>query len=156
MNTMRKLLCVSIIITLLCSCDSTDSDNDSVNKSERNSGARLVSAGCYEMVIGEDTAGLNLVVRGDSVSGNLFYHWKMRDHNDGTFRGRIQDSVIYAMYTFQSEGIQSVREVAFKSRGDSILQAYGEIVSVRDTMQFRFRENLVYDTKHPFVKKACP
>jgi hypothetical protein len=108
--------------------------------------------GCYRMTIGKDTATLVVSYEGDSVKGALSYHWEQRDHNDGTIRGMLRDSLLVADYTFQSEGILSVREVVFKIQGDTLLQGYGEPVTVRDTVRFRDIGVLVYDSKHPFVK----
>jgi hypothetical protein len=50
----------------------------------------------------------------------LTYNIFEKDGNMGSLRGRVIGDTILAAYTFQSEGVTSVREVAFLKK-DSIL-----------------------------------
>src|SRR5690349_15325800 len=110
-------------------------------------------AGCYRMVIKNDTATLSLNADGDKVTGSLNYNWFERDDNTGTFTGLIQnDTLIVADYTFQSEGVTSVRQVVFKIRDTTLLQGYGEIQTRNDTALFRDVNLVIFDTKNPFIK----
>ena len=110
-------------------------------------------AGCYQMIIKNDTATLSLNLDGDKASGSLNYNWFERDDNSGTFNGAIMnDSLIVADYTFQSEGITSVRQVVFKVQDSLLLQGYGEVQTRNDTALFRDVNLVIFDTKHPFVK----
>jgi hypothetical protein len=149
-KTMKWILLTSFFCVSLIACrpkgEETAGKTDSVVVS------RPDLEGCYRMTIGKDTATLFVSYEGDSVKGALSYHWEQRDHNDGTIRGVLRDSLLVADYTFQSEGILSVREVVFKMYEDTLLQGYGEPVTVRDTVRFRDIGLLVYDSKHPFVK----
>ncbi len=107
------------------------------------------------MSLKQDTATLSLNTTGDSVTGSLSYHWYERDDNDGTFKGIIKnDSIILANYTFQSEGITSVRQVVFKIKDSVLLQGYGEQFTKNDTALFRDVNLVIFDTKNPF-KKGC-
>ena len=130
--------------------DSTGTNNPAIK-------ASLLAevAGCYRMIIKEDTAELRIELRGDSVTGPLFYHWKERHHNDGQIAGIVEDSVLHAIYRFHSEGQISFREVIFKLTKDTLYQAYGEIVPSRDTARFRFREHVIFDRKNPFIRIPC-
>jgi hypothetical protein len=114
-----------------------------------------VPEGCYRMIIKNDTAVMSLNAQGDSVSGSLSYNWTERDDNDGTFKGAIKnDSLIVADYTFQSEGVTSVRQVVFKIRDSVLLQGYGELQNRNDTSFFRDVNLVIFDTKNPF-RKGC-
>ena len=112
-------------------------------------------SGCYRMVINQDTAGLKLEIKNDSATGSLYYHWKEKDHNDGTFTGTFRDSLLVGHYRFQSEGMTSVRQVAFKLRGDTLYQGNGEMIPNKDSFVFRDLSSLVFDVNHPFLKTAC-
>ena len=112
-------------------------------------------SGCYRMIIKNDTATMSLNHAGDSVSGSLSYNWYEKDDNNGTFRGAVKnDTIIVANYTFQSEGITSVRQVAFKIKDSILQQGYGELIMKNDTSFFRDVSLIIFDTKNPF-KKGC-
>lgn len=112
-------------------------------------------AGCYRMIIKKDTATLSLNAEGSKITGSLSYHWFEKDHNDGTFDGEIMnDSLLVADYTFQSEGNTSVRQVVFKIRDSLLLQGYGELIEKNDTSFLRDVKLAIFDTKNPF-RKGC-
>lgn len=113
-------------------------------------------AGCFEMVFKRDSATLRLTVQDTTVSGLLVYKWHERDGNTGTIAGVIRDSLIWANYTFQSEGLTSIREVVFKIRDTTLVPAYGELSEVNGRLIFTDRNNLHFTDDHPFVKVPCP
>ncbi|HZF63408.1 MAG TPA: hypothetical protein VEZ55_02935 [Chitinophagaceae bacterium] len=113
----------------------------------------VIPAGDYELISGRDTAVLALQVKDTSVSGTLQFKWYEKDHNNGTVKGVIRDSIIWVDYTFQSEGITSVREEAFLMRPDSLIRATGEIVNKEGKQQFSDKLRLKYDYGQVFVKR---
>ena len=112
--------------------------------------------GCYQMVSNQDTAGLQLEVRNDTASGELFYHWKEKDNNDGRFEGQFRDSLLVGHYRYRSEGVYSIRQIVFKISGDTLFHGNGELISTKDSFLFRDLTSLVFDLDHPFIKTACP
>ena len=66
----------------------------------------------------------------------------------------MSDNMIVANYTFQSEGMMSVREVAFSIRNDSLFEGYGEIVVKNVTARYADTGLLKFMEK-PFVKMPC-
>lgn len=139
---MKNILQLLSLPALFCCCQPTVAPPD--------------LSGCYQMIIQQDTALLSLNHNGDSVTGSLSYHWHEKDNNDGSFRGAIRnDSLIVAHYTFQSEGVTSVRQIVFKIQDSTLLQGYGEIRVENDTAFFRDVDLVIFDTKHPF-RKNCP
>jgi hypothetical protein len=134
-----KIILQSVVMILFLASCSTTVPND--------------VAGCYRMIIKKDTATMSLNRDGDDVTGSLNYNWFERDDNTGTFKGTIKnDSIIVANYTFQSEGVTSVRQVVFKIKDSVLLQGYGEQYMKNDTLWFRDASLAIFDTKHPFVK----
>lgn len=111
--------------------------------------------GCYTSIIKKDTATLHINFSGSEVSGDLVYKRFEKDGNVGTLKGKVQDSLIIADYTFESEGITSVREVVFKMRGDNLIEGYGDIKMNGDTARFKDHFKLKYLDRQPFVKVAC-
>lgn len=113
------------------------------------------SPGCYRMIIGKDSAMMNLSVSGSNVSGKLDYKRFEKDTNTGNFAGTIDSNKITAWYTFQSEGMVSVRQVVFKINGNTLSEGYGNIVLKGDTAYFKFPNTLNYEANHPFTKVDC-
>jgi hypothetical protein len=165
---MQKIL-FAFTLLVLVSCgtspENADAKDDNAKENSVHAGADAVTgfatgkpfvlAGCYEMIFKRDTATLMLEVIDTLISGNLAYHLWERDKNTGTIKGKLQDSLIIADYTFQSEGVTSVREVIFKIKDSTLAQAFGDIEERQNKIVFRNRASLQYMDQNPFVKVAC-
>lgn len=112
---------------------------------------RLPAPGCYELVSGGDTARLQLQLQDTLIQGTLVYDWKERDGNTGTFKGAVRDSLLKAYYTFESEGMTSVREVTFLIKGDQLLEGYGPVGQRGDTVVFLRPDALQFSGERPFL-----
>jgi hypothetical protein len=150
---------ISALFFLFISCNNYESDkagivNDTLNNHSPGSNNASGLAGCYKMVQQKDTALLNLNVLDSNVSGKLQYRRFEKDRNDGTISGVVRGSLIIANYTFQSEGISSVRELVFSIRGDSLFEGYGEITVKNDSAKFVNTAQLKF-MMAGFVKVDC-
>lgn len=85
------------------------------------------STTCYTYTTDNDSIMLQLTRRGNAVEGALTYVLREKDMNTGTIKGVMEGDTLFADYTFSSEGITSVREVAFVKRGDDLVEAFGEV-----------------------------
>ena len=156
----NPLLIISgCLLAILLSCGSDPEDqtgivNDTVVGNDDSAIETSALTGCYRMTKDKDTGSLNLSVTGNKVSGKLEYKLFEKDSNKGIISGIVRDSLIIADYTFQSEGINSVREVVFLIKGNSLLEGYGEIRIVGDTSRFVGSGRLKF-MPAPFVKVAC-
>ncbi|MDV3307556.1 MAG: hypothetical protein LOY03_01905 [Cyclobacteriaceae bacterium] len=92
----------------------------------RNEGSEA-AVSCYSYATPDDSIMLRLSQRGDAVEGELTYYLREKDANRGTIVGTMKNDTLFADYTFQSEGVTSIREVAFIRRGDSLVEAFGEV-----------------------------
>jgi hypothetical protein len=115
----------------------------------------LILDGCYEMIIRQDTAKLELTIQDTTVTGRLVYDWHEKDRNTGTIKGVLRDSVIIADYQFESEGMMSVREVVLRIGKDALSQGFGELSDNNGKIVYTDPSNLQYDTIHPFIKVPC-
>jgi hypothetical protein len=107
------------------------------------------------MIIGKDTAYLNLVQEGNHVNGRLRYQRAEKDANRGVFKGELMDSIIQGWYEFDSEGEVSVREIFFRPSGKGLAEGYGDIKLNGDTAVYRFPFSLKYEDNHPFLPIDC-
>lgn len=147
---MKKIF--PVLLVFLAACQSTE------NKSSEPPSAKETSEipGCYLSVFGKDSTSLALVKKEDSISGNLNYYWFQKDNNVGYFSGTLQDSLLTGFYNFFSEGKYSVRQVVFKVKGDTLLEAYGAINMKNDTAFFKQKDHLRFLTDRPLGKTECP
>jgi len=114
-----------------------------------------VISGCYSLIANRDTASLQLQVKGSEASGSLSYNLFEKDHNDGTFEGEIRNDIILGWYLFRSEGMMSVRQVAWKIGHGSLSPAIGEVTVTNDTARFVNTDKLSFDSSRVFVKVRC-
>ncbi len=135
--------------------DSVVAKEDTVTELRYVTKAPLGLPGCYSWTAGRDTATVHLQVTENQVTGNLIYDWSEKDRNSGTLQGVLQDSLVVANYTFQSEGMTSVREVVFKIKGDSLVEGFGDFNTSGDTIKYKNKAQLQFQNDRPFVKGAC-
>lgn len=120
-----------IALALLTSCGSQ------ADKTEKTTGKEKIPMQCYQYASQGDTVTLNLVHIGDTYTGSLFYLFKEKDRNAGTFKATLRGDVLVADYTFNSEGTKSIRQVAFKKVGNTYVEGYGESVDENGVMKFK-------------------
>lgn len=111
--------------------------------------------GCYSSVMGQDTMLLQLKTTGPEVTGNLTYNFYEKDDNQGTIRGEMRGDTLLADYTFQSEGTESVRQVAFLKKGDGFVEGYGDAEEMAGKMVFKNTAALNFDSAAAFAKVPC-
>ena len=111
---------------------------------------------CFQYNNEGDTIILRMQRVDDNVGALLVYRFKEKDSNVGTIRGQIKGDWLIATYIFMSEGVRSVREVAFKKIGDAYYPAYGEMIDQKDKMVFKNPDSLTVDEKLKMVETACP
>jgi hypothetical protein len=117
--------------------------------------ADTVLSGCYSMIVNRDTASLQLQVKGNQASGSLSYNLYEKDRNDGTFEGELNNGVLAGWYLFRSEGLMSVRQVAFKVREKALWPANGEVFVRNDSTLFKDVNKLRFDSTRAFRKVPC-
>ena len=135
--------------------DKTEDVVQDSSVSEKVTPRPLLVPGCYSWITKQDSALLKLDVLGNDVSGDLKYFIFEKDNNKGTIRGTLHDSLIVADYTFQSEGMTSVRQVVFKIHGDSLSEGFGDIDMKSDTARFKDISELQFQNERSFIKTDC-
>ena len=161
---LKRLIAFSSVCFIACSDNKTSVTMDTAGGETVHSRAAdtivtnarpLVLSGCYEMVMKQDTASLVLHVTDTTVTGNLNFHWYQKDRNEGTLKGVLRNDMIYADYSFQSEGLTSVREIIFKIKDTTLLQGTGELAEQNGKIVYQDKENLSFNETYPFIKVAC-
>ena len=125
------------------------------NTSEIVTNTNYSMAGCRQMIIDKDTAYIALQESGDSLYGTLEYKRFEKDSNKGKIHLLKKTGRAEGWYNFQSEGMNSVRQIILKLRGDSLSEAYGDIVMRSDTVMFKYPHALQFEEKHCYIKVNC-
>ncbi|MEO5990161.1 MAG: hypothetical protein ABIP68_00875 [Ferruginibacter sp.] len=162
---MKKLLVIVGSIYLLVGCQTSSMKKKDVEAADavalKDSLATASAqkgedfSGCYQLIIAQDTADMNLQESNDLITGTLKYNRFEKDDNDGTVALRWKSPYLIGWYTFQSEGKLSVREIKLLVNGTTLSEAYGDVASFVDTFKYKYPDNLNYETNHPFQKIAC-
>lgn len=156
-------LCLVGLFCLVLSCNNPGekiSNNSNANDSAAAATSTTAAldttlAGCYSSTYKRDTSALQIETKGAVVSGPLSYSLFEKDRNDGNFQGEVNGNILSGWYLFKSEGVMSVRQVAWKIKGTHLWPATGEMQQRGDTIFFRNMDQLQYDSLHSFVKIAC-
>ena len=112
------------------------------------------AASCYAYTA-QDTVYLTLAGPAAATTGNLIYHYAGKDRNRGTIRGAFSGDTLRAEYTFQSEGTESVREVAFVRRGPGFTEGYGPVTERNGKTVFQQPHQLKFDNRITLAPVAC-
>ncbi len=111
---------------------------------------------CYALVTGGDTVRLSMTQQGSAVNGTLYYQLSGKDRNTGTISGQMRGDTLLANYTFQSEGVASVREVAFLAKDGGFAEGYGDVQEEGGKMVFTPNAPLTFEMGRVLMKEACP
>jgi hypothetical protein len=111
---------------------------------------------CYAYTTAKDTVRLTLATTQPMVTGQLSYRYFEKDRNEGTIRGALHGDTLRAEYTFQSEGVASVREVAFLRQGNGFVEGYGDVVERGGAMVFKQPQHLKFNSTNALLPVPCP
>jgi len=111
---------------------------------------------CYLFATDRDTVSLRLYppVEG-KIKGDLNYYFFERDGNTGHIEGEIHGDTLFADYTFQSEGLISVREVAFLLGEGQVMEGYGDVEEKDGRMVFWHKDSLDFSNGLVMPKVPC-
>jgi len=112
-------------------------------------------SGCYSQIEGRDTSQLQIDNKNMDINGTLSYNIFQKDRNDGTLQAEVTGDILSGWYLFKSEGVISVRQVAWKIKANELWPGTGEMVEKNDTMFFSAPDKLQYDGSRPFKKVEC-
>ena len=143
MNMNSLTLKVLMMVTFF-SCNAKQQEQTN----ENNSG-KISSTNCYRYIKNNDTIQLKINEENGIVKGTLMYNLYEKDKNIGTIEGRMNGLILIADYSFFSEGVKSVRQVAFKKSGSTFLEGFGESDDKNGKMIFKNMDSL--DFTHPLT-----
>ena len=157
---MVKVLVVSLTLLVFTACNSnrnTTSDNtDSLlpdkSLSDNNQTNEKL---CYANYSSKDSMKLQLVNKDNTVTGSFNTKIFGKDENKGTFTGLMKGDTLIADYSFLSEGVLSVRQIAFVKRNNTLTEGYGDVEEKGGKMSFKNIDQLKFDDKKALKIIPC-
>ncbi|MDR7210558.1 hypothetical protein [Flavobacterium piscis] len=111
---------------------------------------------CYASTANNNTIWMSFNVNSNQeVNGKLSYSLYGKDKNEGTLIGNIYGDTLIADYTFDSEGVSSVRQVAFLQKDGTYIEGYGDVVEANGKVSFKDKKTLKFDIKNTLTKIDC-
>jgi hypothetical protein len=147
----HRLFLATGSLALLAACH-----EQSTQTAQEPTAAAPTTPQCYAYRTDTDTVRLTLQTTQATVTGELAYRYFEKDRNRGTIRGTMHGDTLLADYTFQSEGRQSVREVAFLRRDIGFVEGYGPVTEQQGKTVFKLPRTLHFDAKYMLLPVACP
>ena len=150
-----KVFCILILFVCLFACRQTTKVRIEPKETDTISNIPIAEQTCYTYIKGKDTAELTLITTGIVSTGELAYKWFEKDKNMGTVEGEMRGDTLVATYTFNSEGQQSTRQVAFLRKGNQFLEGFGDVEEKNGKTQFKDLSKLDFNKGITFEKIAC-
>ena len=110
---------------------------------------------CYENQNGADTVQLRIADSSGMISGNLNYRIEGKDANTGSFSGKWFGDTLIADYSFRSEGVRSVRQIAFLKKDSFLIEGFGPVTQENKQMKFKSRDSLSFNEVNRLSLVPC-
>ena len=152
---MKKQILLSIVVILLVvSCKKEATTKPETSTPLEEIAVTPSKTECYLYEKNGNKIELKVEYYIDTVAGNLTYAFAGKDKNVGTYKGKIENNILIADYTFQSEGKESVRQIAFQLKEDKMIAGYGDVTE--DGNSFKDITKLKFDPVMSMDKVVCP
>jgi hypothetical protein len=155
---MKKVIVSGLVfLSVLVSCKKEKEVETKPDITEEIVVFETVSEECYRAIIKKDTVSMTLNIKGNKIrSGKLSYKFFEKDKNEGTIVGQLKGDTLIADYTFMSEGVSSVRQVAFLKKGNVYVEGYGDVIDDnKGKVTFKDTKQLKFDGKTVLSKVDC-
>ena len=155
---------LAMAASLLTACNSEKSDKKTADSTEliaedttftATRPAEGNSTECYAYIKDRDTVSMKLNIAGEEYTGELSYRFFEKDKSTGTFAGEMKGDTLIAEYTFDAEGMRSVREIVFLRKGANLVEGYGDIRDEGSKVMFKDRSKLTFGDAVVLAKVPC-
>lgn len=145
---------IAIVSILFAACQNRTSEIDNEIAIDTN----IVNVGdiqCYNHTENRDTASLSFTITNGIIVGELTYQLYEKDSNKGMIEGEIKGDTLIVDYTFNSEGMESTRQVVFLKKGDQLLEGFGDVEEKKGKLIFKDISSLNFKDGIIFTKVDC-
>ncbi|MCY1524038.1 hypothetical protein D9M68_589560 [compost metagenome] len=151
---MRNIILFTGLTLLFFSCTTNQGKSDKNITTEAQK-AMIPQSNCFASLSDKDSIWLKVEVFPNVVTGVLKYKISEKDKNEGTLEGKLVGNKLFADYTFISEGIKSVREVAFLIDENTAIEGFGEMEEKNGKFVFKNKSNIDFSKGIKFNRINC-
>lgn len=149
---MQKNIVLLVITFCFSNCNS-NRGNKVVTEAVNIRRTMVLDTGCYSYSDGSNTIIFNVTSVGEEVNGTLAYAFEGKDTTIGTFKGHLSRDKLFGTYTFNAEGVESTREVAFMLKDNQLIEGYGDLNETGNA--FMSEDRIHYTSTMPLTKTDC-
>jgi hypothetical protein len=149
---MKKTMFLLSLMTLLFACKKTATLAQPA-PTPTTSKTIIPKEECYVYNANGNSVELQFERKGNAVFGTLIYALAEKDRNTGTIKGKLENNILLAEYTFQSEGTQSTRQVIFQFKDKQFIEGYGEMTT--DGTHFKDPAKVTFASTMRLGKTDC-
>nr|WP_294792771.1 hypothetical protein [uncultured Mucilaginibacter sp.] len=126
----KSLIIPSVIAITLAACTSRE-DKQSIGDTVVNADTLAkpteveATSMCFLRTEGKDnkdTTSIELVIKDNNVTGQMYWHPFEKDSRKGALNGTLKGDTVYAIWTFMQEGMQDTLGLQFLIAGDNLMQ----------------------------------
>ncbi|MGN6439617.1 MAG: hypothetical protein ACTHMM_24030 [Agriterribacter sp.] len=155
----HRFLCLYFFSALTMACNNNKTADDTAaivdSSAAATPGEPANNSLCYAYTNNKDSILLHLTTEGNKVTGNMVYSLFEKDKNTGTIEGEIKGDTIFMNYTFLSEGISSIREIAFLKKGNTLSEGFGEVEQQDNKTVFKNKSLLSFSQNIVLQQTPC-
>ncbi|MBW1656365.1 hypothetical protein [Flavobacterium quisquiliarum] len=158
---MKKVITITtLILIVLSSCkkETTTTEPVQITPSPPKEAEIVEPAGdqCYAWRSNGSVIEMSFNVNShQEVNGKLSYNIVGKDKNEGSLIGNMKGDTLIADYTFMSEGVSSIREVAFLQKDGAFIEGFGDVIEANGKFSFKDKTKLKFDAKNTLTKVDC-
>ncbi|WP_316805018.1 hypothetical protein [Pedobacter nototheniae] len=146
---------VAFATVCMASCQSSTKNNNPADSNLKKAIAIAPATECFLYAKNRDTAILTLNTNGNVISGDLSYNLFEKDKNTGTIKGLVKGDTLIADYTFQSEGMKSIRQVVWLKQSGKLIEGFGDVEETKEKVKFKNISKLKFGGAMEFSKTDC-
>lgn len=155
---MKKLALLTFAIVAMVACkNNTKTENQLATKDEntveKSTEEGILETGCYRYSNDGNDIQIKITAVNENVTGNLKIAYSEKDANQGKFFGTLNGDKLIGTYTFNSEGKESSREVAFLVKDNQLFEGFGDLN--QDGTKFKDVNSIKYTSTMPLTKVDC-
>ena len=154
---MKKMIFLALALVTIAACKKNEKiENETVVKEvkvEETATTPLLETGCYEYKSNGNLIKMEITEVNQKVIADLKIVYVEKDASQGKFVGTLNGDKLVGTYTFNSEGTESSREMAFLVKDDQLIEGYGDLNE--DGTKFKNAKSITYNSTMPLTKVDC-
>ncbi len=155
---MKKLALLTFALITIVACkNNTKTDNKIVIEEQKavieTTQKPTLKTGCYEYNSNGNLIKMEITEVNTNVMADLKIAYAEKDASQGKFVGNLTGDKLIGTYTFNAEGKQSTRELAFMIKDNQLIEGFGDLNE--EGTKFKDVKTIQYTSTMPLTMVDC-